>query len=157
MAIEDYTELIKAAQINFVSQNLDIVHIAYDKVKLGSRPYVDTVELSIATTATEKDKTQVTEGELWVLSKIEHRDIEPGIFTLRILLDGQVFFPSTTLNNLQFLLPLAKAYAINKYIETVVTNNDTVTKTYRCMRIWHIYNKASVNDFLKLIGAPQIK
>lgn len=153
----DFTELVKSAQINFVSQNLDIVHLAFDKVLLASRPYFDTIILSPTTTQTLKDKTAIPDGDIWVLSKIEHRDVEPGIFDVRFVVDGQEIFPLTRLQNLHFLLPLAKAYIVRKYIETTVTNNDTVTKTYRVMRIWHVYNRSAVNQFLTAIGAPIIQ
>jgi hypothetical protein len=152
-----YEELVKSSQLNFVSQNLDIVHLAFDKVLLASRPYIDTIELQPTSGETLKDKTDIPDGDIWVLSKIEHRDIEPGIFTVRFVIDGLEIFPSTTLNNLQFLLPLAKAFIARKYLETTVTNTDTITKTYRVMRIWHAYNRSAVNKFLAIIGAPIIK
>lgn len=151
------TELIQNAQINFVAQNLDIVHLAFDKVLLASRPYFDTVTLTPNTLEQLKNKTAIPDGDIWVLSKIEHRDVEPGIFDVRIVLDGQEMFALTRLQNVHYLMSLAKAYMVRKYIETTVVNNDTVAKTYRCLRIWHIYNRSAVNVFLSKIGAPIVQ
>jgi len=151
-----YVELVKQSQWNFLAQNVDAVQLVIDKHVLASRPYLDTYEVSLTAGQSVKNKKEIPDGEIWVLSKIEHRDIEPGIFEARFVVDGQELFPLTTLNNLQFLLALAKAYMVAKYLETYVTNNDTVTKTYRCMRIWHIYSKPALNKFLTDIGIPTI-
>ena len=150
-------QLIKQAQLDFVSQNLDIVHLALDKVTLGAQPYTQPYEVDVATGSTETNTYSIPTGQLWVLSKVVHRDVEPGIFTVTLRVDNVDLFPANRLENAHFLLPLAKAFICTKNFKTVVYNNDTVTKTYRHLRIWHIYDKVAVNSFLSLIGAPTIQ
>lgn len=154
---EDLLQLIQAAQINFVSQNLDIVHLAFDKVALASRPYFDEYSVSIASGGTAKIKWAIPAGELFVLAGIYHRDIEPGIFDIDIRLDGLEILSVTRLDTDAFLLPLAKAFVCTMYLAMNVKNNDTVAKTYKHLRIWHAYDKAAVNKFLNTVGAPEIK
>lgn len=149
--MSDLLKLIKSAKMDFVSQNLDIVHLALDKVMLSSRPYLQPYTVTLATGASTVDSDEITnipDSEIWVLAKVIHRDIEPGIFTVELRIDNHSFFPATLLESVHFLLPLAKAFIARKSFIPRVTNNDTVQKTYRHLRLWHIYDRIAVNKFL---------
>lgn len=145
------TKLIQSAQLNFVSQNLDIVHLVLDKNVLASRPYLEPYSKTLTAGETSDEETSVPDGEIWVLAKVIHRDIEPGIFTVELLVDDYAFFPETLLESAYFLLPLAKAFIARKKFRTKLTNNDTVTKTYRHLRLWHIYDRMAVNKYLEVL------
>jgi len=154
---KEQLKLIHSAEQNFAAQNLDIVHLAYDKMVLSSRPYSQPYSHTLTTGESYTDTVSIPDGEIWVLAKIIHRDIEPGIFNLQLRLDDITIFPDTLLETSYFLLPFAKAFMAIKNFKTIVTNNDTVSKTYRHLRLWHIYDKIAVNKFLSNIGVVAIK
>lgn len=147
----DYVKFVKSAQMNFVSQNLDIVHLALDKMVLSSQPYLEPYTKTLTASQSSNEKTDVPNGQIWVLAKVIHRDIEPGIFNVELRVDNHTFFPNTLLESVHFLLPLAKAFIALKHFQTILTNNDTVTKTYRHLRLWHIYDRIAVNKFLEIL------
>jgi hypothetical protein len=160
------TALIEQAQINFISQNLDIIHLAIDKMQLNGWAFIQPFSATLAagatnptgqydiksTTNTDRQRFSIPDGEIWVLGKIEHRDIEPSVFNVKLDIDGKELFPTTLLESAHFLMSLPKAVVCMKYFTTVVSNTDAVGKTYRHTRYWFRYSKPSVNAFLSRVG-----
>jgi hypothetical protein len=166
-------ELVKAAGLQFFVQENDIMQLAIDK-QLGGRPYMQPYECELATvsyntsgqdyidaeetgTIASKTQTMIPEGEVWVLSKISHRDIEAGVFHVEMKVDGETIFPYLLMESSYFLLEFPKACFCTKYFYTKVYNSDTTTKTYRHLRHWQRYDKILINDFLKSYGVQPIK
>lgn len=166
--------LVKAAGLQFFVQENDVVQLAIDKQKLSGRPYMQPFEVSLSAssyntdgqeyieaeyngTVQSKQQFMIPEGELWVLSKITHRDIEAGIFTVEFRIDGEQILPPVTMESSYFLLEFPKSVFCVKHFITRVYNNETTTRTYRHIRHWQRYNKDLVNAFLAEYGVDPIK
>lgn len=154
----DLLTLVRDAQLNFLAQILDVVHLSIDR-QLGAFPYIETYSESLAAGAssTSEGTTVVTAGQVWALTRLEHRDIEPSIFDMQVSMDGQEIFPTTRVETPHFLIALPKAYFVSKQIVTKVTNQDTVTKTFRQVRYWMKYDRIALNKFLSGLNLPEIK
>lgn len=166
--------LVKSAGLQFFVQENDVVQLAIDKQRLGGRPYMQPFEVELTATSynTEgqeylpaeytgtiqsKQQFMIPEGELWVLSKITHRDIEAGIFTVEFRIDGEQILPPVTMESAYFLLEFPKSVFCVKHFITRVYNTESTTRTYRHIRHWQRYDKALVNAFLKEYGVEIIK
>lgn len=166
--------LVKNAGLQFFVQENDVVQLAIDKQTLGGRPYMQPFEVELAATSYNDDGQEYIEGEetgtipskrqfmipsgeLWVLSKITHRDIEAGIFQVEMRIDGMPILPQVTMESSYFLLEFPKSVFCCKHFGCRVYNTEITTRTYRHIRHWQRYDKALVNAFLKEYGVDQIK